>query len=136
MSVKSLGPFYRVVCRDATALSPAAAGRIPTSAEIAAEEAGAGVGGPGRVLAVTSGFVVPPLRLMHCDMLQVFTRGLKGEEGRRARGGIMGLGLLLGTATFAWGLSQGCRKAEILAINGEFLGGWLRACLCVLGGGL
>ena len=37
---------------------------------------GASGGGDGRVLAVTSGFVLPPpFALMHCDMLQVFTKG-------------------------------------------------------------
>lgn len=84
------------------------------------------MGGPGRVLAVTSGFLVPPLRLMHCDTLQVFTRGLRGEEGSRARGGVLGLGLLMGAATFAFGRAAGCTKAEILAINGG-----LCACFCI-----
>jgi hypothetical protein len=46
-----------------------------------------------------------------------------GEEGSRVRGGILGLGLLLGGATFAFGLAAGCRKAEILAINDE--GEWV-----------
>jgi hypothetical protein len=32
---------------------------------------------------------------------------------------MLGLGLLLGAAVFSFGLSCGCKKAEILAINGE-----------------
>ena len=48
-----------------------------------------------------------------------------GDDGQRVRGGVLGLGLLLGGAVFAHGLSQGAIKAEILAINddGESLGG-------------
>lgn len=44
---------------------------------------------------------------------------MKGEAGQRVRGGALGLGLLLGGATFSYGLSQGCSKAEILAINDD-----------------
>ena len=35
---------------------------------------------------------------MHCDTLQIFTQGQKGEQGARVRGGILGLGLLIGGA--------------------------------------
>jgi len=57
--------------------------------------------------------------IMHCDTLQIYTRGDKGDEGLRKRVGLLGLGLLIGGATFAHGLSQGCSKAEILAINDD-----------------
>ncbi|KAL4420811.1 hypothetical protein ABPG75_010467 [Micractinium tetrahymenae] len=118
ISVKTLGPFYRIVCRDAVERQPDV--RRASSLERAAAEAGEGVGGSGRVLAVTSGFLVPPpLGLMHCDTLQVFTRGQRGEEGARTRGGALGLGLLMGAATFSFGAAAGCRKAEILAINDD-----------------
>jgi hypothetical protein len=93
LSLKTLGPFYRIVCRDQTSDGP--------------------------ILAVTTGFVAPLVGLMHCDTLQIFTQGKKGEQGMRVRGGILGLGLLIGGATFAHGLSRGCRKAEILAINDD-----------------
>lgn len=74
ISVKTLGPAYRIVCRDAADRQPDA--RRASSMERAAAEAGAGVGGAGRVLAVTSGFLVPPpLGLMHCDTLQVCHAG-------------------------------------------------------------
>ena len=44
----------------------------------------------------------------------------KGSETRtRAWGSPLGLGLLLGGATFAYGYEAGCRKAEILAINDD-----------------
>ncbi|PSC70810.1 Viral IAP-associated factor [Micractinium conductrix] len=120
LSVKSLGPTYRIVCRDSVAAPPPDPRRPPSSAERTAEEAGAGVGGAGRVLAVTSGFLVPPpLGLMHCDMLQVFTKNQRGDEGARTRGGVLGLGLLMGAATFAFGVAAGCTKAEILAINDD-----------------
>ncbi len=73
--MKTLGPAYRIVCRDTTDRQPDM--RRASSMERAAAEAGEGVGGAGRVLAVTSGFLVPPpLGLMHCDTLQV--RGCMG----------------------------------------------------------
>ncbi|GLC38882.1 hypothetical protein PLESTB_001714300 [Pleodorina starrii] len=94
LSVKDLGPFYRVVCRNG--------------------------GADGQILGVTNGFVAPWFGgIMHCDMLQIFTRGLKGDAGERIRGGLLGLGLLLGGATFAYGYRRGCRTAEILAINDD-----------------
>ena len=118
ITLKTLGPFYRIVCRDAASnasASSSSSGRDSDGSWSSSE-------GEGRVLAVTSGFVVPPPLggLMHCDMLQVFTRGQRGQEGERTRGGVLGLGLLIGAATFAHGMACGCTKAEILAING----GW------------
>jgi hypothetical protein len=44
---------------------------------------------------------------------------MKGDEGQRVRGGVLGLGLLIGLAVFAHGAACGCRKAEILAINDD-----------------
>ncbi|EFJ41884.1 hypothetical protein VOLCADRAFT_98120 [Volvox carteri f. nagariensis] len=93
VGVKEFGLFYRVVCRDG--------------------------GEDGRILGVTNGFVAPWFGIMHCDTLQIFTRGLKGDTGQRIRGGTLGLGLLLGGATFAHGFRRGCRTAEILAINDD-----------------
>jgi hypothetical protein len=74
---------------------------------------------PDQVLAVSSGFTVPAMGLMHCDSLQIFTRGVKGAEGERLRGGALGLGLLTGGAVFALGHSAGCKRAEILAIKDD-----------------
>jgi hypothetical protein len=34
--------------------------------------------GGGKILALTTGFVAPPFGLMHCDTLQVFTKGWVG----------------------------------------------------------
>ncbi len=42
-----------------------------------------------------------------------------GDTGQRIRGGALGLGLLLGGATFSYGFRRGCRTAEILAINDD-----------------
>ncbi|PNH08069.1 hypothetical protein TSOC_005422, partial [Tetrabaena socialis] len=92
LTVKDFGPFYRVVCRDSS---------------------------DDRVLGVTTGFVAPLVGIMHCDTLQVFTSGLRGDDGQRIRGGVLGLGLLLGGATFAYGCERGCKVAEILAINDD-----------------
>jgi hypothetical protein len=93
LAFSTLGPAYRVVARDGSA--------------------------EGEILGVTSGFIIPFAGLMHCDTLRVFTRGRGGAEGERLRGGASGLGLLLGGATFAYGLAAGCRTAEILAINDD-----------------
>ena len=104
LTVRQLGPAYRIVCRDGKSSSQQT------------------------ILGVTSGFIVPMLGLMHCDTLQIFTKALGGEEGLRVRTGLLGLGLLIGAATFAFGREQGCRKAEILAINDdgeEAVGFWI-----------
>ena len=70
-------------------------------------------------LGVSNGFVVPPLRLMHCDTLEVFANRpgalVSPDERRQAEG----VGLLLRTAVFAHGHACGCTKAEILAINDD-----------------
>ncbi|KAG2430833.1 hypothetical protein HXX76_009807 [Chlamydomonas incerta] len=137
ITVKDLGPFYRVVCRDASSQaggssssgsssSGSSSGSSSSSGSIsraggqqeAKKEEGEGEEG-GRVLGVTTGFVAPLLGIMHCDTLQIFTKGLKGGDGQRVRGGALGLGLLLGGATFAYGHARGCRTAEILAINDD-----------------
>ena len=52
LTLKTLGPFYRIVIRD-----------------------GAPGAEPGAILAVSSGFTVPAMGLMHCDSLEIFTRG-------------------------------------------------------------
>ena len=44
---------------------------------------------------------------------------MAGDEGARIRRGALGLGMLLGGATFAHGWSRGCGKAEILAIDDD-----------------
>lgn len=52
----------------------------------------------------------------------------KGPDGERVRGGILGLGLLMGGAVFSYGRSCRCHKAEILAIRDD---GALAACCSV-----
>lgn len=47
LRLKTLGPLYTIECRDG--------------------------GSPGNLLATTNGFVVPPLKLMHCDTMRIFT---------------------------------------------------------------
>ena len=81
-----------------------------------------------------------PLGLMHCDKMTIFSRrcacnywrllclckasaltlcSLKGEQGARAKRNLVGLGLIVALASFAWGRENGCRKAEMLAINDD-----------------
>ena len=73
ISLKTLGPAYRIVCRQIEQPSSISEER----SDEGGRAMGDGVKGDGaKVLAVTSGFVVPPpFALMHCDMLQVFTKG-------------------------------------------------------------
>ena len=64
---------------------------------------------------------------LHCMHLKVISQcRLRGSEGERLRGGILGLGLLMGGAVFSYGYSRGCRKAEILAIKDD--GKPIRSC--------
>lgn len=49
LNARTLGPFYRIVIRDRDEEGP--------------------------ILAVSSGFTVPAMGLMHCDSLEIFTRG-------------------------------------------------------------
>lgn len=44
---------------------------------------------------------------------------VRGSEGERLRGGVLGLGLLMGAAVFSFGHNMGCKKAEILAIKDD-----------------
>ena len=75
-------------------------------------------GKKGRLLAVSNGFTVPALRLMHCDTLELFVgRSKAADEAERQLAA--GLGLLMRTAVFAHGHACGCTKAEILAINDD-----------------
>jgi hypothetical protein len=57
------------------------------------------------------------MQVMHCETLQVYTKGMHGAEGNRLRRGPLGLGMPLGVATLAYARSKGCHTAEILAIN-------------------
>ena len=70
-------------------------------------------------LGVSNGFLVPPLRLMHCDTLEVFANRPGALASPEERQHAEGVGLLLRTAVFAHGHSCGCTKAEILAINDD-----------------
>ena len=51
---------------------------------------------------------------------------LKGERGAKAKRNIVGLGLIVALASFAYGREAGCRKAEMLAINDDGVLAWLR----------
>lgn len=93
VSVKDLGPFYRVVCRDlsgSSSSSSQAGGSSSSSSGGSSSGMGGGQAGDeegGRVLGVTTGFVAPLFGIMHCDTLQIFTRGLKGELSVACLGG-------------------------------------------------
>jgi hypothetical protein len=86
-------------------------------------------GATDQIFAVTNGWILPLWGIMHCEALQIFTKGMRGEKGARVREGALGLGLLLGAATFAYGRRRGCKKAEILAIKDD---GAPQACACIL----
>ena len=98
--MKTIGPLYKLTCYYG--------------------------GGPdsGLLLGESDGFVVAPLKLMHCDTMRIYNSKLKklnraSEEAENVRLGPMGLGRVLAKAVLAYGFSQGCRKAEILAINDD-----------------
>lgn len=93
LALKTLGPFYRITCRDgkqgfaltpwfvgARGLSSRSLGWKHGAAHAAAPDAAlvrnafAG-GAEGRILGVTNGFVAPMFGLIHCDTLQIFTKG-------------------------------------------------------------
>ncbi|KAK9793722.1 hypothetical protein WJX73_010508 [Symbiochloris irregularis] len=93
LRVNTLGPAYEVVCRDGT--------------------------DTGTIVGTSSGLVLSPLKLLHCDKMEIFTRRQGGTEGQRMRGGILGLGLLVAMTVFAHGYAAGCTTAEILAINDD-----------------
>jgi len=76
-------------------------------------------GAPPKPLGVSNGFVVPPLRLMHCDTLEVFANRPGALVSPEERAQAEGVGLLLRTAVFAHGHACGCTEAEILAINDD-----------------
>ena len=44
---------------------------------------------------------------------------LKGEAGAKAKRNLVGLGLIVALASFAYGREAGCSKAEMLAINDD-----------------
>ncbi|KAL0028447.1 hypothetical protein WJX77_007127 [Trebouxia sp. C0004] len=94
LRLQTLGPVYRIVCRDGDAAGP--------------------------ILATTNGFVLPLLKLMHCDTMQVFTPRLAEADRERIRGGtFFGLSLLIAAAVMSHGHECGCVKAEMLAINDD-----------------
>jgi hypothetical protein len=74
-----------------------------------------------KILAATNGWIIPLTRCAHCETLQIFSQGggLSAKGNKTARGNALGLGLLLGAATFAYFRQKGCTKAEILAINDD-----------------
>ena len=87
------------------------------TAETQPDKCTASAGSSDTILAVTNGWIVPLSGIMHCETLQIFTKGRTGDASSRGFSGLLGLGLLLGAATFAFAREKGCRKAEILAIN-------------------
>eukprot|EP00803_Ostreobium_quekettii_P000501 evm.model.scf_2159.1 EVM.evm.TU.scf_2159.1 scf_2159:12915-14681(-) len=86
--VRMLGLFFRVVCRQGNE--------------------------DGDILGYTNGFVLPWMQYMHCDTLQVF----KGKEKTDlAAIGPLSVALMLGAATFCFGVENGCKRAEILSVR-------------------
>lgn len=99
MALSTFGPLYRITCTVEEELE--SGGDVRTI-----------------LLGETDGFVVPFLKLMHCDTMRIYNSRLKSCNSDR-RLGIMGLGRVMAQAVFAHGLENGCEKAEILAINDD-----------------
>lgn len=94
MDLQTLGPLYRVRCHVGDA--------------------------SGIVLGESDGFVVSMAQFMHCDTMRIYNSKIK--KIRRSMDlhlGFMGLGRVLAKAVLAYGLSKGCLRAEILAINDD-----------------
>lgn len=72
------------------------------------------------LLGESDGFVVPMAQLMHCDTMRIYNSRIKRlKESTDLKLGFMGLGKILAKSVIAYGYSQGCRRAEILAINDD-----------------
>ncbi|KAI8103448.1 hypothetical protein M9435_004787 [Picochlorum sp. BPE23] len=99
LTLSTIGPLYRITCTVEE--HPEDGGDVCTI-----------------LLGETDGFVVPPLKLMHCDTMRIYNSRLKSCKTDR-RLGFMGLGRVMAQAVFAHGLEKGCEKAEILAINDD-----------------
>eukprot|EP00884_Botryococcus_braunii_P006678 jgi/Botrbrau1/16010/Bobra.0353s0008.1 len=90
ITVSTLGPLYRILCRQG--------------------------GDKGDILGFSEGFVAPILGYIHCDKLKVFPQ--KKDSGSRQKRPF-GVARLLGRATFCFGFETGCRQARALAINDD-----------------
>ena len=135
LQLRTIGPFYRITCSSngesvrnaqrhfswqpqglAAITSP---GRVCARHELGIRTTSRRAGAQPKPLGVSNGFLLPPLRLMHCDTLEVFAHRPGGPASAEERRQAEGVGLLLRTAVFAHGHACGCTKAEILAINDD-----------------
>ncbi|KAK3238355.1 hypothetical protein CYMTET_51630 [Cymbomonas tetramitiformis] len=92
---KTLGPFFRVVCR------------------VAGDEDESQT----NVIGLGTGFYAPWFGILHFDELRIYNSRLKMlPSGSKARS-TFGVGILLGGAAVSYGYEIGCRKAELLAIK-------------------
>ena len=75
----------------------------------------------GVLLGESDGFVVPMARIMHCDTMRIYNSRMKSlqQSSTNLKLGFMGLGRVMAKSILAYGFSQGCLKAEILAINDD-----------------
>lgn len=72
------------------------------------------------LLGESDGFVIPIAQLMHCDTMRIYNSKIKKLcESTDLKLGFMGLGRVLAKSILAYGYSQGCLRAEILAINDD-----------------
>ena len=69
LHLKTLGPLYTIECRDGTSSYVKAEHGAIDSLDMFVCSGGA----TGTLLATTNGFVVPALKLMHCDTMRIFT---------------------------------------------------------------
>ena len=128
LTLTTIGPYFRLTCYQDD---------VNDSGDVNGVNGVDHVKSDAKVLLGESeGVVVPPLGVLHVDSMRIYNSKLKRLTKRREqieqRGqiaqweqrnvksiGMMGLGRLLAKALAAYGLENGCRKAEILAINDD-----------------
>lgn len=94
LDLQTLGPLYKVRCQLGDS--------------------------SGVLLGESDGYVIPIAQFMHCDTMRIYNSKIKKlRQSADLQLGFMGLGRVLAKSIAAYGYSQGCLRAEILAINDD-----------------